>query len=1314
MGRLVIAAMAALMYASVSRADNVITNGGFERLDAAYFPADWSAVGRGVSVTTDAHSGRYALRLNRSRTTPMDPETGLNRGWNPNGGRGAMLDETHGIVRAWIKVNSAATDASIVLVVIPMAEPGFENTGEQRAIRTIPADMADGRWHEFRVAYDYRANKDVRWVHVGMRLTGGPADVIVDDFEYIAGAAPILQFEKLHIYPDKAEPDRRAMLTATLSNDGTAAVGPVSLVVHLPDGMTAEGPTQAGPLEAGDGAPLRWTIRGSLRPGVIRLTAVSPSERIERSVALSPRVELVSALASPGIVMPGRAVTVAVTVWNRGTATSPPAKIKLRTYGGARAATGEIVFGPIAAGRHVAKSFRMTAARSAGAACGVVCIPSGASSGDVQTVALEVTDAVNARQVAVVPGLYVRRGSDRTIAEAVRTVKGSPSVAFRMPHLGRLTVRLPDGRVETLTAVHSAPKRTAGGVVLGSSRRDRAGGGWSFAAEVIRLRPDVFRLTISARCTRARRVCLFEGPTLLVGEGGKGSARYEAIFPGLEWLVDNEVSSSDLDIVADHPDRRRYAPHPNKVTIPAMSVADGAGAVAMLWDPSARWDGVRDRPQPTFASPDRLGGMAAHRMGLIAPNPIGRTNATATGTPGEAHATVQDAVKDPSADLALPAGRTLRLSAVIFVGGRGTGALDAVEQWFVWHKPAPPAPAPKGSDLAQVSWSMQAYLRTLWDTPSTGWFPYLLGPAIWRKPAHNQSYAYDLLQAIRMIPDDPARPQWEDRLASAGFPAPSRDGGGLPLPDRIPSADDMQFGEGDPIAFLNQQATAVMSLIASQSADGAWVFDADLRDHGVFRGYDYHELGEPGEVEVGLIALKASRLLQMARVTGDRSFYDAGVRSLKRMEKFRVPRAAQVWEVPVHTPDILAAADAVDAYLEAYWFSGNKDWLAKARLWARRGMPFVYVWNAPGMTWMRYGSIPVFGASGKRGSWFGHVVQWNGLRLALAYLKLHPHDPDTRLGGLSWRDLAVGITRSAMYQQSHKAEYLAAWPDSLHTITGVRAAWEFAPRQILKNVFWWLGRREMPLTTRVRAGTGDTVRITSLGQIAKAQVTETGLTFTVTHPPNGRGSVLISGVTEPTRVTVGGARVPVARQRLGGGIAGWRYDPRMRAAAVHIPRDGPVEVRLDGVRPAQSDLAVPLARRIAFEFDAGFDGWGAENDTTDFRASDGALAGRSTGGDPYLVRPNCSVRGDDVAEVRLRIRATGNGGGQFFWTTSSSPAFDEAKALRFSFPPDGDWHEVALQVGQHPRWKGQTVTAIRIDPASASSVAFAIDWVRAR
>ena len=62
--------------------------------------------------------------------------------------------------------------------------------------------------------------------------------------------------------------------------------------------------------------------------------------------------------------------------------------------------------------------------------------------------------------------------------------------------------------------------------------------------------------------------------------------RDEAVLPGLEWLVDDEISSSTLDIAEGHPDQVRYVVHPNMVTIPAVGIHGKRGTVGLLWDVS--------------------------------------------------------------------------------------------------------------------------------------------------------------------------------------------------------------------------------------------------------------------------------------------------------------------------------------------------------------------------------------------------------------------------------------------------------------------------------------------------------------------------------------------------------------------------------------------------------------------------------------------------------------------------------------------------------------------------------------------------------
>ena len=104
-------------------------------------------------------------------------------------------------------------------------------------------------------------------------------------------------------------------------------------------------------------------------------------------------------------------------------------------------------------------------------------------------------------------------------------------------------------------------------------------------------------------------------------------------------------------------------------------------------------------------------------------------------------------------------------------------------------------------------------------------------------------------------------------------------------------------------------------------------------------------------------------VLKYARVTGDQRALEAGMKALKYMERFTVPRGVNTWEVPKYTPDIQAAGLAIWCYLEAYQISGDPEHLERAKYWARTGVPFVYLWQAPNRAIMTGGTVAVFGAT---------------------------------------------------------------------------------------------------------------------------------------------------------------------------------------------------------------------------------------------------------------------------------------------------------------------------------------------------------------
>jgi len=220
------------------------------------------------------------------------------------------------------------------------------------------------------------------------------------------------------------------------------------------------------------------------------------------------------------------------------------------------------------------------------------------------------------------------------------------------------------------------------------------------------------------------------------------------------------------------------------------------------------------------------------------------------------------------------------------------------------------------------------------------------------------------------------------------------------------------FVTGRADEWLKIKAAEVRHLMATQKPDGSFRYDGPYRR------------GHFEDTASGYCARPAVTLLEFARATGDPSALEAGVKTLEFMKRFRTPRGAQTWECPLHTPDILASAFLVHAYVRGYELTGNRDYLEQARRWAVSGLPFVYQWSCRPV--MRYATIAVFGATHWRApNWIGLPVQWCGYNYAYALTLLAPHDQT-----LDWRHLARGILIAAEQMQYPDGEFAGCLPDS--------------------------------------------------------------------------------------------------------------------------------------------------------------------------------------------------------------------------------------------------------------------------------------------
>ncbi|UCH36562.1 MAG: hypothetical protein JSV65_09470 [Armatimonadota bacterium] len=741
------------------------------------------------------------------------------------------------------------------------------------------------------------------------------------------------------------------------------------------------------------------------------------------------------------------------------------------------------------------------------------------------------------------------------------------------------------------------------------------------------------------------------GPKFLAGDGTFDGEQAEGLFAGLEWLVEGEKSSSTLDIAP--PGNVRFAPHPNRITMPLMAIgAPEGGVVGMMWDVTQKWDGEHDRPTAVFASPNFLDNQDNHLMQLFAPSIPEWTD--------ENHLVADRPYE-------LQPGKPLTIKQRIFAMPRGS-VRDAVRLWYERYG-TPPLPELPRSYEDTIALSIRSYEEVLY-VDDKGW----MGVQGWA-PGRSPGVALHYILAAQVLGGDAPYPDLKEKAL-----------------DRIGSQRDLNLaahigGISEPLLDLRGRAYSIMS---SQDEKGGWYFKPDE---------EHRPLGEPGRTTLGTVAGNVNLLLRAARIFHDERLLAAGLKGLEFMEQFKVPRGAQVWEVPLHTPDILAAAHGVDACLAGYLATGNETHLRRAVYWAESGLPFLYTWQAPeeGLEAMRYGSIPVFGATWYVGSWFGRLVQWNGLAYASSLQRLAEYDKT-----YDWRHIAEGVTRSGIIQQRLEPDYLGLYPDSVGMIDG-SVSWGLmlGPQGILNNVFPLIGRDLEPHTETPKLN-GTPVTLLAAGQLSGVRCDADSVSFLLRYPAGEWMYATLVGVAGPGQVVADATNV--ARVEQFAAQPGYRYDPVLGVVEIKLRRaDAPVAVTIRGVTAFRGEGA-----RTAWDFETGAQGWHAMHSMTPIEVENGIAATSITGDDPYMGVVGLDASTEEFGGLRVRMRAQRSGPASIYFAAGGQPfAADAQQGFAVTA---GDFQEYAVDLRAHPRWRG-LVTAIRIDPPGSPGDAIELDSV---
>ncbi|MBN1816197.1 MAG: hypothetical protein JW828_02480 [Sedimentisphaerales bacterium] len=513
---------------------------------------------------------------------------------------------------------------------------------------------------------------------------------------------------------------------------------------------------------------------------------------------------------------------------------------------------------------------------------------------------------------------------------------------------------------------------------------DSQGAIWRISRTLTPLRRDeewTFLFQTSITVNQDRDVVYLPWITLLPGFGSFGSQKHQAVFSGLEYLAD-EPSSSEADITG--PEHIRRIPDPVKITFPLMAIEQAGCYVGLIWEKS-------DLAAVGFDSPDTVFGSGAHAMWLSGPG-IGNHR-----FPNDASA---------HSPIRLQANQSITVQGWI-IAGRGDSMVPAVQQ-YVRLRGLPEVPVFEGGftravELLAHGWLDSAANRD-WRFRHAVW-----GDSFGPTPAADAALFMHWL--ARSTRDQALAERLKDGVKKTLEQLSPGDPFSSSVSHVSPPVAPLVFGRVDEYVRMRQRQA--LAHVQQFDAQGKILYKPgkDRPDYAKTHFAD-HANGLGGRI--------VADILESAALCGDSKLIEEGLALLDKQTLLyanTVPRGAQTWEMPLHTPDILASAYMIRAYVYGYLHSGNREYLEQARYWAWTGVPFIYLANPTDGPVGPYATIAVLGATNWVAPvWFGQPVQWCGLVYGSALHLLADYDDSG-----PWRQLARGITIAGLQM---------TWPES--------------------------------------------------------------------------------------------------------------------------------------------------------------------------------------------------------------------------------------------------------------------------------------------
>lgn len=503
--------------------------------------------------------------------------------------------------------------------------------------------------------------------------------------------------------------------------------------------------------------------------------------------------------------------------------------------------------------------------------------------------------------------------------------------------------------------------------------KDSKGGNWEIQKRITAGRQQgTLSVEVEVKVNKDRDVLHIPWLTLFPGLGTFGQSKYQGLLAGVEYLCD-EPSSSDADIAT--PQHIRRVPDPVKITFPLMAISNNDNYIGVIWEPS-------NMVAATFDSPDRIYNSGAHVMALSAP------------AVGDLRFENELFAHSP---FRLKANEPLKVSMMI-IGGSGKSVVPAVKH-YVSIKGLPDLPEFEGGLDAAVNLLAHGWLDS--EINNDGLFRH----AVWGD-SFGPTVAADAAMFIDWLANHTRDDKLRARLNLAEKQVLSRIPSAQPFSSavshvRFPSPP-LLFGRT--YEYLRHRHNEALRQLGGFDEKGIKLYRPG--------GTDYSRTHFAKHAN-GLSGRDVATILEGAALSADKGLIDKALELLDKQTVLyadTVPRGAQTWEIPLHTPDIMASAHMIKAYTLGYIISGKEKYLEQARYWAWTGVPFVYLYPPTSEQVGLYTTIAVLGATNwKAPLWIGRPVQWCGLVYCSALHLLSDYDPKG-----PWQKIARGITTAGL------------------------------------------------------------------------------------------------------------------------------------------------------------------------------------------------------------------------------------------------------------------------------------------------------------